>query len=59
MVPTCAEAALRSSHDDQEAKALLLGTHCLGHVRSAIGACPPKQRSNRVDRSMGRGDRPV
>jgi hypothetical protein len=58
-VPIGAEFVLRSSHDDQEAKPLLLGTHSPSHVRSAIGTCPPKQRSNRVDRSMGSGDRPV
>jgi hypothetical protein len=58
-VPTGVEAALRGSHDDQEDEALLLGAHSLSHVRLAIGACPPKQRSNMADRSMGSGDRLV
>jgi hypothetical protein len=32
MVPIGAEAALRDFDDDQEAEALLLGTHSLGRV---------------------------
>jgi hypothetical protein len=57
MVPTSVEAALCSSHDDQEAKALLLGAHSPGRVRSAISTGPLEHRSNRADRSMGSGDR--
>jgi hypothetical protein len=30
-----------------------------GHIRSCVGVRPSKQRSNRVDRTMGSGDRPV
>jgi hypothetical protein len=59
MVPSGIEDTLRSPHDDQETQALLLGAHRLGHIRSAIGAHSPKQRSNRADRIMGSGDQPV
>jgi hypothetical protein len=31
-VPTCVEAALRSSYDDKEAETLLLGAHSPGRV---------------------------
>jgi hypothetical protein len=31
-VPSSPEAALRSSYDDHEAQALLLGTHCSAHI---------------------------
>jgi hypothetical protein len=41
-VPTCAKAALRSTHDDQEAESLLLGAHSSGCIRSTIGSRPPK-----------------
>jgi hypothetical protein len=58
-VPSSPEAALRSPYDDQEAQALLLDAHCSGHIRSAIGMRPPKQRSNIMDHTMGGGDRPV
>jgi hypothetical protein len=59
MVPTGAEAALCNSHDDQEAKALLLGAHSSGRVQSAISTRPPVQRSNWVDHSMGSVDQPI
>jgi hypothetical protein len=44
-VPSSSEATLRSSHDDQEAQALLLGPYGPSRMRSAIGARPSKQRS--------------
>jgi hypothetical protein len=59
MVPTGAEAAIRSPHDDQGAEALFLGVQSLSRVRSALTVGLPKQRRNRVDRSMGSGDRLV
>jgi hypothetical protein len=58
-VPIGTEATLCSSHDDQEAKALLLGAHHLSHIRLAIGVRHSKQRSNMLDCTMGSGDRPV
>jgi hypothetical protein len=59
MVHIDAEATLHSSHDNQEAEALLLSAHSLGHVRSTISAGPPEQRSNMVDRLMDSGDQAV
>jgi hypothetical protein len=53
------EADLRNPYDNQEAQALLLSPYCLSHIRLAIGACPSKQRSNGVDRTIGSGDRPI
>jgi hypothetical protein len=50
------EVALHSSHDDQEAQALLLGAFCSGRIRLAIGTHSPKHRSNRVDHTMGSGN---
>jgi hypothetical protein len=37
----------------------LFYAHHSSHIRSAIGACSPKQRSNMVDRTMDSVDRPV
>jgi hypothetical protein len=59
MVPSSSEAALCSPYDNQKAQALLLGLYCLSRIRSIIGACPSKQRSNRADRTMDSGDRPI
>jgi succinyl-CoA synthetase alpha subunit len=56
MVPSSLEAALRSSYDELEAQALLLGPYCPGCIQSAVGACPSKQRSNGVDHTMDSGD---
>jgi hypothetical protein len=54
-----AEAILRSSYDDQEAEALLLGAHSSGRVRSTVSTGPLEQRSNKADRSMGSRDWPI
>jgi hypothetical protein len=39
------EAALRSTHDDQEAEALFPGPLHKGHIRSPASTCPTEQRS--------------
>jgi hypothetical protein len=54
--PASLEAALHSPYDNQEAQALFLGPYRLNRIRSAIDTCPSKQRSNRVDCTMGSGD---
>jgi hypothetical protein len=59
MVPVGTKATLHSSHDDQEAQALLLGALHLDHIRSALGMRPSNQGSYGADRSMGSGDWPV
>jgi hypothetical protein len=46
-------------HNYQEAEALLLGADSPGRVQSTVSMGPPGQGSNRVDHSMGSGDRPV
>jgi hypothetical protein len=51
------ETALCSPYDDQEAQPLLLGTYYSSHIRSAISACPAKQRSNGVEHTVGSGNR--
>jgi hypothetical protein len=50
------EAALRSPHNDQDTEALFLNAFCSSPIQLAIGARPPKQRSNRADRIMGSGN---
>jgi hypothetical protein len=54
-----AEAALRDTHDDLEAKALFLGSFRTGCILPDTGMRPQKKRSNMTDCTVGSGNLPI
>jgi hypothetical protein len=45
--------SLLNTHDNQEAKSLFPGSLRTGCIRSAAGTCPPEQRSNMTNSTVG------
>jgi hypothetical protein len=53
------EATLCGSRDNQETQVLFPGSFYTCRIRSTIGACSPKQRSNMADCIVGSGNWPI